>query len=1428
MTRTGQSKERNGGQPPAALSEFEGVTTMTSLRTLPALALFLAIATSSAFGQSVGNYAPVTRTTGITYSSIAGTGASFASWRNGTSTDDNRSAATAIGFTFYYDGQPYTQFSASTNGFLDFSSSTALGGSGAFGFDNTTFTAITGTRLAIAPLYDDLSAAALGLSGSLKYVTTGAPGSRVLTVEWIGVQNLGATGSNLNYQVKLYEATGVIEIVYGTMTAGTGTYSFTCGINGPTMSAVPTVAELLTQQTVDTTTFSNIAANGLATAPASNAMLTLTPVQNVTPAPPTTLAFTAVTQTGMTVNWTDGSTTETYFVVTRSTDNLTFVPAGAVSSTTTGGTGTTYSLAQSGLLAGTTYYFRVTANNEASAPSAFLTGSQPTAAAGEITSIASGNWGATTTWSSATIPTVTDNVTIADGHTVTINVAAVCNNLTVGQGVSGILIYEATTARKLTTSAGVTIAAGGTLQTAGSGTVTTDSLVVGGSLTNSGTLDLSTSANAVGARLIFTGGDNATFGGAGGVTDLRTLTINKGTSPASVLEMNPTNLTVQGTTTDGAASVFLTLSNGTLKIAGTYTATHRCFPLPTGYTIPATAGIWLANPNFTVAGQNGSPTNNGLLRLTSGTFNIGTASGNSMGAGSGASFIVEGGTMNVAGRLNTSNPVLYEQSAGVVNVSTAGNASASSPSFGLNSTAGSFNMSGGTIVLVQASTGTAPYDYRVSSLNPVVTGGTLQIGNAATTTNFTFRIGGALPNVVIDNTVNNKTALLFAGTPLNVAYLNTTINPGATLNLGGFIYIQAGATFTNNGTLNGTTIGSRLYFLGSGSLASAAGDPLADGIEMPVLPPRGFPPLAVAQTYGGAGAINAPALDGISIDNPSGVTISPAIPANIATLRVNLFRGLLTNSNKVTLGSGSGSAAVQIGSPGQAAVGGSFDASPSFNIGAGTYSLVYSQENAPRTTGFEVPTPRSANFMAVDNSNGVTLAGGNLAITTGLTLTAGRLTTDAANVLALGNAVSPPVGSAASYVDGPLAIDFNVAIPTDRNYPIGRGGAFRPLLLRQVNTGGVTRTYQAEVVASPPGGTTLPPLQLLDPARYWVVTNTANLNATARVNLAFGADDGVPLLSSARVAQANTAAGSYTSLGGTATGSPGSGTVESTIDLTPGDSYFTIGLQDLPVVWDGGAGTANWGDADNWNPDGVPGPTDNVSLNLPTTTSIDVNGNFTCNDLVIGSNVILTVLGTNTLTANGSLSQSGSTTDLGAGAIVAQGAITLSSGTINVTTGSITANGSFTLSGAILNMGAGTLEVKGAFTVSSGAFNAGTSTTIFSGAAAQAIGGGVTHYNLILRNGGAGVAKTLTAANTFAVADDLTVESSAQLALSAAAGTTFSIGGNLYYSGLTGGANIASLTFNLTGSAASRLREQRRRARPPAVCRTSTRSASSR
>ena len=365
-----------------------------------------------------------------------------------------------------------------------------------------------------------------------------------------------------------------------------------------------------------------------------------------------------------------------------------------------------------------------------------------------------------------------------------------------------------------------------------------------------------------------------------GTLDLRQtggLTVNKGSSAGSVLDFSPGGtITVQGANAAG----FLTIANGTLKLSGSDTFSNPLFAVA-AYTIPATGGLWLSNPNATVVGQNGSPTNNGSLRLSTGTFNVGTTGANVMGAGAGAAFTVEGGTLNLNARLTSANTfVTYTQSGGTVNVCSAGGCVAT-PSFGFTGGTGVVTkISGGTINLVQANTsGSADYN---ETGTMVFSGGTLNVGTAATSTNFIFRVQGQTPNVVIDNTTNNKTMNLSG--QLNV-WGNLTINTGTTVNLNPGTtqtLLQIGPTITNNGAIvvNTNNTGA-LNFAGSQQTLGGG----------------------YAQSYTGTGTFGALALRpaSISVQNAAGVTFNSDV-SPLYTYRANAFYGAISNTNKIAIG----------------------------------------------------------------------------------------------------------------------------------------------------------------------------------------------------------------------------------------------------------------------------------------------------------------------------------------------------------------------------------------------------------------------------------------------------------------------------------------------------------------------------------------------
>ncbi|HEU5454192.1 MAG TPA: hypothetical protein VFU85_00770, partial [Nocardioides sp.] len=70
---------------------------------------------------------------------------------------------------------------------------------------------------------------------------------------------------------------------------------------------------------------------------------------------------------------------------------------------------------------------------------------------------------------------------------------------------------------------------------------------------------------------------------------------------------------------------------------------------------------------------------------------------------------------------------------------------------------------------------------------------------------------------------------------------------------------------------------------------------------------------------------------------------------------------------------------------------------------------------------------------------------------------------------------------------------------------------------------------------------------------------------------------------------------------------------------------------------------------------------------------------------------------------------------------------------------------------------------------------------------------------LVLRNGGAGFPKSFQDFVSHTVNNDMTVESTAQMAVSGASTTQLTVWGNFFYSGLTGGTSIANMTVNLAG-----------------------------
>jgi hypothetical protein len=698
------------------------------------------------------------------------------------------------------------------------------------------------------------------------------------------------------------------------------------------------------------------------------------------------LNFSAVTQTSMTLSWSDIATNEVGYAIFNSIDNVNFTYV-----TQTAANANSANI--TGLTPGTTYYWQVFAVREGSVSTA-LTGSHATSAANVITAAASGNWSAPGTWTGGVVPTASDSVLIK-GFTVIIDTAAVALNVTIGNNsAGGLLKWDKTTARTLVVGQDVTINGDGDFWTEPdqASTVTTHLLTVGGNLFANGGLDFNTGppggvgGSGAGANILFTGSQNAVFQCSFFTVDVREVGINKGSSPASILEIsapqqfgsNPT-FTVRGSTTDPTG--FITLTNGTLKISGGFAMTSPIFETPST-NIGANMGIWLNDPNFTVTGTStGAIKNDGLFRVTDGTYNLGLSGSDELGGDNTGLFIIEGGTVNFRGRLDPQGPVSYTQSGGTVNVATVGNTASNLGSFDIPSSGATFNLSGGSINLINRNTASTPIDYRVLTNNNVIAGGTLVVGGTGAPASATYQVSGDTGNILV--------------------------NSGKTMSVNGQIFMF-GQSVTNAGAIISVTGGSLIDFVNNNPVTYTSSGSGTFG--------------TTSTPFGGATG------GGIGFACASGITLNGPIVTN----SVYLFQGLVTHSDRITLtevGNPANLCLIQVGGQDSSIAGGSFDVSPNHTEGIifegyrVCLDLVYATESRSPVMGFEVNPQRTLHSLTINNANGVTVAGGDLTLGVGadtpLKLTKGHLITGS-NTIILPRSDSSVSRGGTGLVDGNL------------------------------------------------------------------------------------------------------------------------------------------------------------------------------------------------------------------------------------------------------------------------------------------------------------------------------------------------------------------------------------------------------------------------
>ena len=139
---------------------------------------------------------------------------------------DNNIASVTIPFTFNFNGVDYSAASVNSNGYITFGVTNSLANS---------FSPISSTRTyfgAVSAFGRDL----ISNASTIVYGTEGVSPNRVFVVQWNNARrkNTSAiTGDILNFQIRLYETSNVVQVRYGTNTiTNTGALTSQVGLRG--------------------------------------------------------------------------------------------------------------------------------------------------------------------------------------------------------------------------------------------------------------------------------------------------------------------------------------------------------------------------------------------------------------------------------------------------------------------------------------------------------------------------------------------------------------------------------------------------------------------------------------------------------------------------------------------------------------------------------------------------------------------------------------------------------------------------------------------------------------------------------------------------------------------------------------------------------------------------------------------------------------------------------------------------------------------------------------------------------------------------------------------------------------------------------------------------------------------------------------------
>ncbi len=398
----------------------------------------------------------------------------------------------------------------------------------------------------------------------------------------------------------------------------------------------------------------------------------------------------------------------------------------------------------------------------------------------------------------------TANVFLATGQTYTIGNDLI---LTSENAQTVILEFGTAAATSLIVNNNITVGSGTQLQVNNANGVIDHTISVGGSITNNGTFDMvPSSGNNI--DLTFTGSTSTSVTGTGATTDFAGITVNKGTSKSSELNVNATAFTLTG----------LTLTNGSFRLTSAQTIT----PSTTTFDIPATTQLAVSGGTInlaTAASDANDVTLSGEIEVVSGAITIGTSTNDNNNdieyASTGSPIIdVQGGTLTVNGQIRrpvstSSGSLTFSQTGGTITINGRNTETSRAKLEVLND--GSVTMTSGTLNIVRGG-GTTFNDLYLYPSSSSVSGGTIVFTSGSSgNQSYTLSSSIDLNNITVTGNGGSNTATLTLNdqgrsiNDLTISEANSTFNAnGLALTIGG--------NFSNTGTFtansNTTTFSS--------------------------------------------------------------------------------------------------------------------------------------------------------------------------------------------------------------------------------------------------------------------------------------------------------------------------------------------------------------------------------------------------------------------------------------------------------------------------------------------------------------------------------------------------------------------------------------------------------------------------------------------